>query len=533
MNRTRASIVLRHQSLCKVHNVHRFNRVLLACCALLSALPTLADDGAEMCFPVYRRGKARPGAPDCEAKAATAPVDLGNYTCTADTELIKRYCKGECEVAPLQPVTDPDAVPFENGLAPVREDKLTPEMAANLRCLREKVAAKGGALSVTSAWRPQSYQDHLRELVVKHPKLIELAILQGVEECVPAPYYGAVHPDHVRHGPNRNAARTSPHTTGNAFDANWSNGIDIDALAGECGLFRPMPQPKSDGGDPIHFEPKPKQNMKTLTAASLALTTSITHAAAIYTPEKLGLKIVADGVHERLDDGTKVARYTFTIENVSAPLVRGFTIGRDSISDTSQPLLNDKAFAINSDWIESPVGWAGEVGQLEGTTKKMVEWLPANHLDFEIGLQPGQALSFSLRTHQAFSDLLKTRMLLGLKTFKYLEPPVVELKPLDQVAPTIATNLYLEPAPDRPGWLKVTASHGVYDNHDPYPEIILAEIDANQAISEKDVDAAVGTEANVFYVKQVNGRTYTVRYKALDASGNAGVSKNTFEASKK
>jgi hypothetical protein len=486
-----------------------------------------------MCFPVYRRGKARPGAPDCEAKAATAPVDLGNYTCTADTELIKRYCKGECEVAPLQPVTDPDAVPFENGLTPVREDKLTPEMAANLRCLREKVAAKGGALSVTSAWRPQSYQDHLRELVVKHPKLIELAILQGVEECVPAPYYGAVHPDHVRHGLNRNAARTSPHTTGNAFDANWSNGIDIDALAGECGLFRPMPQPKSDGGDPIHFEPKPKQNMKTLTAASLALTTSITHAAAIYTPEKLGLKIVADGVHERLDDGTKVARYTFTIENVSAPLVRGFTIGRDSISDTSQPLLNDKAFAINSDWIESPVGWAGEVGQLEGTTKKMVEWLPANHLDFEIGLQPGQALSFSLRTHQAFSDLLKTRMLLGLKTFKYLEPPVVELKPLDQVAPTIATNLYLEPTPDRPGWLKVTASHGVYDNHDPYPEIILAEIDANQAISEKDVDAAVGTEANVFYVKQVNGRTYTVRYKALDASGNAGVSKNTFEASKK
>jgi hypothetical protein len=511
-------------------------RLIAAAAALMCASAgAQADDRGEWCFPVYRAGDAKPGHPECKSRAASAPTDLGHFTCTADTELINRYCGGECDVEPLQPVTDPDAIPFETG-DPIREDMLSTDMQTNLACLRTAVTGANGTLTVTSAWRPQSYQDHLRELVVKHPKLIQLALMEDVEECLPAPYYLAVHPDFVRHGLNRNAARTSAHTAGQAFDANWSTSVNstIDGFAAQCGLYRLLLQSASRGGDPIHFTVKPKkQDMNTWLAAPVMAAAAVGPAVALTTPEALGLTITVDGVHELGDDGTKVARYTYTVENISAPQFRGMTVGRDSFDAKSQPLLNDKGFAIDSEWVEAPAGWAGDVQQLEGSTKKMVQWQPANPLDMNVGVFPGQKATFSLRTHLAFPSMLQTKVLLGLKTFKYIDPVVVALQPQDRVAPTVSTDIRTDPAPDRPGWLKVTASHRASDDHDPYPEVLLSKIDSNQSISDKDVDAAFGSEATVFYVKQANGRNYTVVYKAMDASGNAANSKSTFDASKK
>jgi hypothetical protein len=148
---------------------------------------------------------------------------------------------------------------MENG-DKIREDKLSESTSGKLKCLRDKVAEKGGTLTVTSAWRSQSYQDHLVELVTKHPKLIRLAWLENVEECRPAPYYGAVHPEHVKHQLGHQAAVISKHTDGEAFDAN-SSGVKLDKLAGECGLYRPLPKPFNQGAIPFtsHTNPKSKK----------------------------------------------------------------------------------------------------------------------------------------------------------------------------------------------------------------------------------------------------------------------------------
>lgn len=438
---------------------------------------------------------------------------------------------GGCDVEPLQPVTDPEALPFENG-QPVREDKLTSSMAESLNCLRDAVSNAGGKLTVTSAWRPQSYQDHLREVVVKHPKLIQLAILEDVDECKPAPFYGAVHPEFLKHELNSNAAVVSKHTSGQAFDATWTSNVNarIDTLAAGCGLRRPKPWPKSNGGDPPHFEHKGK-NMQ-ISALSVALAAVASSASAsTYAPQALGITVVADAVHEKTDEGAKVARYTYTIANNSAPLLNGFTVGSDSVK-AKYPLLNDKDYIVNSDLVESPEGWQANVQQYEENTKKSIQWVPGEDKGPDFGVNPGLSVVFTMRTERAFPALVSTKAQIGLKTFKYLEAPVIDLKSIDQAAPTLSTNLYTEPAVDRPGWLKVTATHGVYDEHDPYPEVLLSKIDSNQAISDRDIDAVFDAETTVFYVKQAKGRTYTVTFKALDASGNTAPSKTTIDAGK-
>ncbi len=504
----------------------------LAC--LIATHGVFADEWKEKCYPRYRAAGAEPGTGfTCQLRAAQADGGLDGYLCPGDTALIDQYCAGDCEVDPLQPITDPDAQRFENG-DNVREDRLSDSMKDKLKCLREKVAEKGGSLTVNSAWRPQAYQDHLRELADKHPALIRLAILEQVKECQPEPYYRAVHPDYVRHGLNRNVAKNSNHTTGEAFDASWS-GVNIDELAGECGLHRPLPAPKADGGDPPHFTHKPGESeMGRFTAIPLLAAASIAQAApkSLYTPEQLGLTIIADGIHVVKGDGTKVAKYTYTVSNISGELVRAVTVGRqfDAVGKADF-LLDDTTFSMSTKMVDSPAGWSGQIEQIEETTQKVVGWSPVSETDPDFGIKIGDSVTFSLRTHRAFPELLKTRMLIPFKGFKYYETPVVQLKPLDTVAPTLTTKLKTAPAKDRPGYLKVMANQAGADAHDPNPEILLDKIESNQVLDVKDVDAKVGTETNTFFVKQAPGRTYTVTYKALDASGNFALTTNVISAS--
>jgi hypothetical protein len=507
----------------------------MAIACMLFAQDALAQTAEEKCFPRYRKAGAVPGTGmECEFYASLADGGADGFICPGSPELIAEFCGGACEVAPLQPITDPDAQRFENGDT-VREDGLSDSMKDKLKCLRDKVAAKGGSLIVNSAWRPQAYQDHLKELSDKHPALIRLAILEQVAECLPAPYYQAVHPEYLRHGLNRNVAKVSNHTSGDAFDASWSGVANIDKPAGECGSYRPLPAPKADGGDPIHFTHKPGENeMGRFAAIPILAAASIAQAApqSLYTAEQLGLNIVADGVHMIKADGTKVARYTYTVSNTNGEVVRAVTVGRqfDSVGNADF-LLNDATFAMNTKMVNSPAGWSGRIEQIEETTQKAVGWSPANETDADFGIKPGDAVTFSLDTHRSFPDLLKTRMLIPFKGFKYYETPAVQLTPLDVVAPTLSTSLKTTPAKNRPGFLKVTAIQNGSDTHDPYPEILLDKIESNQALGEKDVDAEIGTEANTFYVKQSPGRTYKITYKALDASGNFALTINTITAS--
>ncbi len=71
-----------------------------------------------------------------------------------------------CLVTPLPPIQDAVALAFENGFgsstgAVDREDMI-PGAARALDRFERVVGAAGGALTVTSAYRPQAYQEHLQ-----------------------------------------------------------------------------------------------------------------------------------------------------------------------------------------------------------------------------------------------------------------------------------------------------------------------------------------------------------------------------------
>ena len=102
----------------------------------------------------------------------------------------------------------------------------------------------GGSFIVHSAYRPQAYQDHLREVWDKYQTV------SGWAEGRCPDVRENVRMEWRRHRLGYRPAAQSQHSTGRAFDASWGildEGVDIDELAGECSLSRPVP------GDPIHF----------------------------------------------------------------------------------------------------------------------------------------------------------------------------------------------------------------------------------------------------------------------------------------
>lgn len=168
-----------------------------------------------------------------------------DYTCPDTSWTLspdKRSCSRTCPVAPLTPITDPIAQQFERGENPVIEEKLTDSMKTKLACLRKEVAAAKGILTVNSAWRPPAYQDHFYEIKTKF-KALRKNTNPGCSAIKKA-----VLVEYTHHGLNGLVGKTSKHSIGEAFDANWSSAIAIDQLAGKCNLFRPWPT-----ADRMHF----------------------------------------------------------------------------------------------------------------------------------------------------------------------------------------------------------------------------------------------------------------------------------------
>ncbi|MGH9341544.1 MAG: hypothetical protein ACRD1R_18660, partial [Acidobacteriota bacterium] len=144
-----------------------------------------------------------------------------------------------CETGVIEPFSpDPYGVDTAN---------LTSPTQAALACLETAVSNAGGSLTVTSAYRPQDYQDHLREVWDKYQ--IVSAWPQG--QCTSVRQN--VEAEWNLHDLVFQPAATSHHSSGTAFDATWSlpQGYDIDTLASGCDLSRPVP------GDPVHFSYTP------------------------------------------------------------------------------------------------------------------------------------------------------------------------------------------------------------------------------------------------------------------------------------
>ena len=72
-----------------------------------------------------------------------------------------------CMVEPLAEIEDPAALTFEdrtNALGAVDIDGLTPSTQVALARFQRMVTSVGGAIAVTSAYRPAAYQEHLRDV---------------------------------------------------------------------------------------------------------------------------------------------------------------------------------------------------------------------------------------------------------------------------------------------------------------------------------------------------------------------------------
>ncbi len=164
-------------------------------------------------------------------------MDEGNPECTVD-----RCQNGQCQHTPVPPIAPHDPDPY-----PLDTDNLNQATSDGLDCLRRAVTGAGGTFTVTSGYRPPSYQDHFREIAMKRD------LLRGWSEAECADSIASVNREVARHGNIMIPARNSQHTVGNAFDAAFTlpAGQDIDQLAEDCGLTRPVPV-----RDPVHFVPR-------------------------------------------------------------------------------------------------------------------------------------------------------------------------------------------------------------------------------------------------------------------------------------
>jgi D-alanyl-D-alanine dipeptidase len=163
-----------------------------------------------------------------------------------------------CDVAPLQEIEDEQALAFENSsgsFAAVDVDGLTAQAQVALARFQRIVSSAGGSLSITSAYRPGAYQEHLQSVWDKW--MVELR-RNTDPDC--QELRAEVRDEFEKHTllESQRPATTSDHTRGLSFDANvrlpfirskkGKRRIGVDALALRAGLRRPH-----IAQDPVHF----------------------------------------------------------------------------------------------------------------------------------------------------------------------------------------------------------------------------------------------------------------------------------------
>jgi hypothetical protein len=151
----------------------------------------------------------------------------------------------ECEIEELS--APPPGIPH-----PYPDDdtaNMTTEARTALGCLRGAIAESGGGHNLTSAFRPQAYQEHLQEVWDKAAQCRENDNVECSERCDEIlNEFEDVH--RLDSDPGLRPVTRSTHTEGTGFDLPFTvpAGTDIDQLARDCSLVRPDPT-----GDPRHF----------------------------------------------------------------------------------------------------------------------------------------------------------------------------------------------------------------------------------------------------------------------------------------
>lgn len=109
------------------------------------------------------------------------------------------------------------------------------------------MSQSGYTLQVNSAYRTPEYQQHLRDIWNKWQDLKNPAVGAGTS-CYSL--REEVHNEMGDHGldslKTSPAGRNGPHTQGKAFDVGIPAGLNIDAVAAPCCVFRPPALRKKD-----------------------------------------------------------------------------------------------------------------------------------------------------------------------------------------------------------------------------------------------------------------------------------------------
>jgi RHS repeat-associated protein len=153
-----------------------------------------------------------------------------------------------CPVQPLDPITDQQAQNFEAGNN-VDVMGLTAGTQNALLCFEGTIRGGGGTTQLGSAYRPEAYQRHLRDVWDKWGQLQRTnnPNCAGLRQQVQA----EMNRHQITERPCLNGANC-PHVEGRAFDMSVTlgPGQNRQAIMRQCGVSRP--RPTADGGH--HYE---------------------------------------------------------------------------------------------------------------------------------------------------------------------------------------------------------------------------------------------------------------------------------------
>ena len=228
-------------------------------------------------------------------------------------------------------------------------------------------------------------------------------------------------------------------------------------------------------------------------------------------------QVTAYGKHE-LDPrtGKKSALYSYKLENLSSDKngVAVFSVG--DIGTEAPPLFDTRVSSIIDNSFVSPKGWKGEEMWLEESYSYSIRWKVAEINDMLAGnyyLLPGQSSDqFSVRLTRVDPKYVNVQAMVQGKLINTIKA--------DTVAPTAEIYLTTLPAAGKPGWLEASVTAAAHDNMDPYPDVLLSKITANQTFPATDVQAVFNEETKKFLVKMAKDRIYNVTFTVMDASGN-------------
>lgn len=287
-----------------------------------------------------------------------------------------------CSVAPITPITDPEAQNFEahNGNI-VDTTHLTTTMQAALSAFTMAVTNAQGELRLESAWRPSAYQLHLREVWDKW----QLLRNQGRSECeaLRTQVQSEINRHRLANLRTRPAGANGYHAKGLAIDVDFNASTlpvqTLIDLARQSGLYRRLP-----AKDPVHFELTPFSPLANGSAEKANGTT-----------EGSALNIIALPITVKVNQQTLNGQvlYNYRVINNSQKSVVALKIGFDTATDLSELLFPPTGWdyfnGLPQNSVVSPTGWNPILFTTEESEFVTLDWQIS---DPTRSIMPGQTL---------------------------------------------------------------------------------------------------------------------------------------------